>query len=171
MWAISADDVADKPQMTISDQKLLVTIFWSVDGFDLVEIMPPSGTFNSEYFCAEILTPLFASVPRSLNFPRLIHFDNARPHVSKRTSEFIKSKRFTKLPHPPFSPDLAPTDFYLLGLVKERLKKQGLVTSGSLEDQIWSILKTISKEELKRVFDSWVDRVRQVILKDGKYIG
>jgi transposase len=39
--------------------------------------------------------------------------DNARPHISKSTREKLLQLGWTTVPHPPYSPDLAPTDYHL----------------------------------------------------------
>ncbi len=44
--------------------------------------------------------------------PCLLH-DNAAPHTAKVTKETLESLGFRVLPHSPYSPDLAPSDFHL----------------------------------------------------------
>ena len=52
----------------------------------------------------------------------LFHHDNARPHTSARTRETIASFGWSTLPHPPYSLDLAPSDFHLCGPMKEAMR-------------------------------------------------
>jgi len=52
----------------------------------------------------------------------LIQHDNARPHTSLRTQEALFKFGWIVLPHPPYSPDLAPSDFHLLGPLKDALR-------------------------------------------------
>jgi histone-lysine N-methyltransferase SETMAR len=51
----------------------------------------------------------------------LLHHDNARPHTARATQERIQDLQCKLLEHPPYSLDLAPSDFYLFGLLKNHL--------------------------------------------------
>ena len=42
----------------------------------------------------------------------MIH-DNARPHTAAATQNLITTLGWEQFDHPPFSPDLAPSDFHL----------------------------------------------------------
>ncbi|KAG5313010.1 MOS1T transposase, partial [Pseudoatta argentina] len=42
----------------------------------------------------------------------LLH-DNARPHVAKPVKTYLETLKWDVLPHPPYSPDIAPSDFHL----------------------------------------------------------
>jgi len=50
--------------------------------------------------------------------------DNARPHVASRTMDTIQKPKWNVLPHPPYSPDLAPSDYHLFGPLKEYLGRK-----------------------------------------------
>ena len=45
--------------------------------------------------------------------------DNARPRTSFQTVEHTATLGWTVLLHPPYSPDLAPSDFHLFGSMKD----------------------------------------------------
>jgi histone-lysine N-methyltransferase SETMAR len=51
----------------------------------------------------------------------LLHPDNARPHTSRATQERIQDLQWELLEHPPYSPDMAPSDFHLFGLPENHL--------------------------------------------------
>jgi histone-lysine N-methyltransferase SETMAR len=67
--------------------------------------------------------------------------DNARPHTSLRTREAIATMGWTVLRHPPFSPDLAPSDFNLFDPLKDALRGRRFA-----DDE----LKHSVREELRR---------------------
>jgi histone-lysine N-methyltransferase SETMAR len=47
---------------------------------------------------------------------------NARPHTAAHTAETLRKLKFDVMAHPPYSPDLAPSDYHLFGPLKEALR-------------------------------------------------
>jgi len=43
----------------------------------------------------------------------ILQHDNARPHVAKMVQETLKVLNWEILPHPPYSPDIVPSDYHL----------------------------------------------------------
>ena len=79
-------------------------------------------TINSQGY-TETLTALKRRIERTgIRNETLLEHDNARPHTSAATRDAIQSADFLVLPHPPYSPDLAPSDFHLFPKLKEHLK-------------------------------------------------
>ena len=61
--------------------------------------------------------------PAMVNRKRIIiQHDNARPHKSKKTQEKIKDLEISVLPHHAYSPDLAPSDYYLFRFMAHFLR-------------------------------------------------
>jgi len=52
----------------------------------------------------------------------VLHHDNAPAHVSFLIHEFLTKHETTVVPQPPYSPDLAPADFFLFPKLKSTLK-------------------------------------------------
>ena len=63
----------------------------------------------------------------------LLH-DNARPHTTTETALTIEELQFEYIPHPPYSPDLAPSDFHVFGPLKDVLSG----TQFRDDDEVWS---------------------------------
>jgi hypothetical protein len=47
--------------------------------------------------------------------------DNAKPHVTKTVTERLKKAGITIIRHPPYSPDLALSNFWLFDRIKQEL--------------------------------------------------
>ena len=45
----------------------------------------------------------------------LLH-GNVRPHVAQQTEEKLNELKIETVPHPPYSPDLSPTDYHFSGI-------------------------------------------------------
>ena len=116
----------EKPEFEkdqITHQKFMITIIWGVWGFFVVDMLPNGMSYNSSYFISNILHVLGEQKqqiwPKSGKRKVWIHLDNCKVHNSKMTMEEIQKSQFKRAPHPAYSPDIAPSDFYLFGRVKK----------------------------------------------------
>jgi transposase len=53
----------------------------------------------------------------------VLHHDNARPHTGCTVQEFLPRNKMAVVSHPPYLPDLAPSDFFLFPKMKIKLKE------------------------------------------------
>jgi histone-lysine N-methyltransferase SETMAR len=58
---------------------------------------------------------------RLLSTGVLSQHDNAQPHTAHSIVATIQDLSFRCLPHPPYLPDLTPSDFHVFGLLKEAM--------------------------------------------------
>jgi histone-lysine N-methyltransferase SETMAR len=98
-----------------------------------------------------------------------LHLDNCRVHFSKATEQFITENHIGRVPHPPYSPDLAPSDFWLFGHVKTSLVGQIFDEPEQLLEAITEFLNEIQPPEVVAVFNHWVERVRWILENNGDY--
>jgi histone-lysine N-methyltransferase SETMAR len=61
-----------------------------------------------------------------------LRHDNARPHTNLKTWEAIIKSGWTVLHHPPYSPDLAPSDFNLFVALKHAVGIVKFKTDGNV---------------------------------------
>ncbi|KAI6651412.1 Histone-lysine N-methyltransferase SETMAR-like [Oopsacas minuta] len=92
----------------------------------------------------------------------LLHHDNASSHTAARTREFLENSGLKTLPHPPYSPDLAPCDFWLFPRLKEQLRGRRFSTNEELRGALFQAIGDIPKEEWKECFDNWFTRMKNV---------
>ena len=87
--------------------------------------MPRGNTVTSATYADLLknhLRPAIKSKRRGLlTIGVLLQYDNARPHTAHSTVATIQDLSFECLPHPPYSPDLAPSDFHVFGPLKEAM--------------------------------------------------
>jgi len=103
----------------------MITVFWGIDGVILVDVMARGETINSDAYIRTLqkLKQRYRRVRPNRNpGDMLIQHDHARLHTSLRTQEAIAKFGSTVLPHPPYNPDLAPSDFHLFVPLKDTLR-------------------------------------------------
>ena len=71
------------------------------------------------------------------------------------------------MPHPPYSPDLAPSDFWLFGYLKQQLNSYS--DSKSLQQAVTKAMRAISQDEFRKVFNHWIERMKLCIENKGDY--
>jgi hypothetical protein len=74
-----------------------------------------------------------------------------------------------RLPHPLYSPDLAPCDFSLFGYPKQSLEGQFFDDDLALEVAVSEILMSIEPDVFVRVFAEWKRRLQPCIDQGGDY--
>jgi hypothetical protein len=84
----------------------------------------------------------------------IVYADNARPHTAAAATsqKFMEENGMIRAPHPYYSPDLTPSDFYLFGYVKHCLRGQSFETADDLLLSIEAVLRDIEKSTLNVVF-------------------
>jgi len=70
--------------------------------------------------------------------------------------------------HAPYSPDLAPCDFFLLPKIKSALKRTRFESMEEVKRKSAELLLT--KEDFQHCFDQWKKRMEQCVARGGEYI-
>jgi histone-lysine N-methyltransferase SETMAR len=174
MWMAPEEIVPDRERQAVQSPKLMPTIVWNPSGFHIVKALSKGGKFSAQYHTNNILIALSdwrrLSGERSPN-KGWVHPDNARPHNVKVSTHFIALNRMKEVLHPPYSPDLAPSDFFLLGSVKRKLRGCHAESPSEFVIRIRVILSEIPRETLNAVFLESIERPRKCIDTNGEYVG
>jgi hypothetical protein len=154
---------------------MIVAIIWNPAGSYRIVVLPKGMKFDAEYYnyISHILDPIAewrrSQVGRSDR--RLhVHADNVHPHTAKKVAEFLAGNGMRRVPHPPYSPDPAPCDFYLFGYIKGRLADASLEVPDQLLQAIDAISQPIGKAKLERVFQEWMHRLAQCCVAVGDLV-
>ncbi|OWA55219.1 hypothetical protein BV898_19607 [Hypsibius exemplaris] len=98
-----------------------------------------------------------------------LHHDNASSHTCSLTTGFLQQEGFKLLPHPPYSPDLSPCNFYLFPKLKECLRGKLFDTKKELDAAVHCRLQELSKNGFSPVFRAWLSRCEKCIQFGGDY--
>jgi hypothetical protein len=76
---------------------------------------------------------------------------------------------FIRVPQPPYSPDLAPCDFFLFGYLKFQLEGRTFFDD-SVKEEVRRILMEIPVNLFHSVMDEWIQRSRRCIELGGESV-
>lgn len=61
----------------------------------------------------------------------------------------------TIIPHPPYSPDLAPCDFFLFPKMKFKLKGRRFDTIEEIQTELQAVLDMLIEKDFQKAFQQW----------------
>jgi hypothetical protein len=82
----------------------------------------------------------------------------------------IREDYVSRFPHPPYSPDISPCDFWLFGLLTEILKDREFNSNDEIEQAIAEAWNDLTVDEVQSVFQNWTSRLAWVIENGGEYV-
>ena len=101
-------------------------IWWDQKGVLYYELLKPGETINGERYRTQLIRlkraiakkrPEYATRHEAIIF----HLDNARPHVAIPVKNYLENSGWEVLPHPPYSPGLASSDYHLFRSMQNAL--------------------------------------------------
>ena len=156
-----------------SSKKVMATVFWDSSGVLLVDYLPQGQTINALRYSA-VLKKLKRAITRKR--PLLPHnqifiqHDNARPHSALLTQQTIRKLGWTVLPHPPYSPDLAPSDYHLFGPLKQFLGGKHYDNIEAVQCAVQAWIRATPASFFQDGILKLVPRWQKCIVGEGDYV-
>jgi hypothetical protein len=95
--------------------------------------------------------------------------DNATPHTARVTKTKLNQLGWDVLPHPPYSPDLAPTDFKAFLSLQNWLNGKEFATEAAVVASIQEWIDSKSSGFWVRGIAALPDRWAKVVEYEGEY--
>lgn len=172
-WKHSTSPRAKKARQVRSKVKVLLTVFFDYHGVVHQEFLPQGRTVNKEYYL-EVMRRLREAIRQKRpvlwqNNSWLLHHDNAPAHASMLISKFLAKNSTVLMPQPPYSPDMAPCDFFLFPKLKRPLKGRRFDNIDEIKAESLKELKAIPKSEFQKCFQDLKKRWHKCIISEGDY--
>ena len=98
--------------------KQMMYCFFCKTGHVATVPLEHSRTVNSEWYTTICMPKVFGEIRKSNKRRRIIvHYGNASSHIG---SAFLTGQNVELMGHPPYSPDLAPNEFFLFPHIKKK---------------------------------------------------
>ncbi|PNF20350.1 Mariner Mos1 transposase [Cryptotermes secundus] len=172
-WKHPGSPRPKKARQVRSNVKVMLTVFFNFNGIVHHEFLPQGQTVNKEYYL-KVQRRLREAIRKKRpdlwkNNSWLLHHDNAPAHTSLLVREFLAKNNTVTMPQPPYSPDMAPCDFFLFPKIKRTLKGRRFTSIDDIKSASLKELKAIPKIEFEKCFDDWKKRWRKCIISNGDY--
>jgi histone-lysine N-methyltransferase SETMAR len=149
-WRHAASSKPKKFCAQPSAGKVILTLFWDKRGVILELYMSRGNTVTSATYrdlLKNHMRPAIKSKPRGLlSTGGLLQRDNARPYTARSTIAAIQDLSCECPPHPPYSPDLAPSDFHVFGPLKEAMGSKSFRSDEEVQQAVYEWLHSQPKD-------------------------
>ena len=166
-----AEPVAKRDRFS---RKAMLCVWWNFEGIIHFELVPNNRAIDAELYSTQLErmhTALAKKYPALVNRKRvLLQQDNASPHTARRTKEKIRElESIELLPHPAYSPDLAPSDFHLFRSMAHFLRGRSFGNLDEVETGCREFFASHDKAWYRRGIEQLAERWVRTIEHDGLY--
>ncbi|CAF3142115.1 unnamed protein product [Rotaria sp. Silwood2] len=152
------------------EPRTLFCLFFKSTGPLLIHKVDKGKTIDHDYYIDNCLIPVINEIRKKEKSSRttlkILH-DNGPPHAHQDVVDYLTEECIEIIPHPPYSPDLAPCDFWLNDYIKNKLTDH--TNEESLAEEVSAIMKNIPINEFKKTFDKLLERMELCINNNGDY--
>lgn len=173
VWKKKDEPTPKKAKVVESAGKVMATVFWDSKGVLLIDYLPRGTTITAARYC-EVLENLRRAIQNKrrgkLSKTVFLFHDNARPHAARETQALLEQFRWDVFGHPPYSPDLAPSDFHLFPELKKHLGGRRFANEDELKQQVERWLASLAGEWYATGLKKLLTRYQKCIEVQGDYV-
>lgn len=172
-WKHTDSPPPKKFRVSASVEKMMVAMFWDSDGVILTHCVPKGTTVTGASY-ENVLKNKFLPALQQKRPGKaarvLFHQDNAPAHRANVTQRFLCENNFEVISHAPYSPDLAPSDFWLFPTMKDTLRGRRFTSRAAIASAIFQWSKQTPKEAFAAAMESWRRRCEKCVRLQGDYV-
>jgi len=158
------------PKPELHQKKVLLSIWWMVDGPVYWELLSRGQTITANHYCQQLDKVQQKLVEKGVYTSRIFfHQDNARPHTARQTLAKIEELGWTKINQPPYSPDIAPSDYHLFRSMEHFLRGRRFTEDGQVRAALDDFFKSKSTKFYTDGIRSMREKWKKVIDNNGNY--
>jgi len=151
----------------------MASVFWDVEGILIIDYLEKGKTITGEYYSNFLARPdekIREKRPGLQNKKTIFYQDNAPVHKSVLSMEKLRDLHYELLEHPPYSPDLAPSDFSLFPKLKLFLAGQRFSSSQEATAAVEGYFADLTKNHYRDGIMSLEHRWNKCISLKGDYV-
>lgn len=166
-WLSPNQQASSTPVKDFRKDKRMLVVFWNRGGIVHYELLAKGQTMTADLYCR-----ILRRVHRRLGYRQrvVLQHDNARPHTANVTKKLLEEEfGWEILEHPPYSPDLAPSDYHLFRSMEHALRNKKFQSIVEMENFLINFFNSKDPEFYARGIDLLPEKWQEVIEVDGEY--
>jgi len=172
-WLESHESRPKRPKDQRSAGKVMASVFWDAHGIIFIDYLQKGRTVTGEYYAA-----LFDKLNDEIKKKRLhmakkkvlYHHDNAPSHTSLKAMAKLDQLRFELVAHPPYSPDLVPSDYYLFPNLKRWLQGKRFRSNEEVIAETEAYFEGLDVSYYRKSIEMLENRYTKCIALEGNYV-
>ncbi|UYV72345.1 hypothetical protein LAZ67_9002716 [Cordylochernes scorpioides] len=172
-WRHSGSPPPKKAKAVPSVGKVMLSVFWDSEGVILLDFLNKGQTITGDYY-SNLVKQLREAIKEKrrgkLSRKIVYHQDNAPSHRSLQAMATIYDSGFELLPHAPYSPDLAPSDFNLFPHLKKSLSGIHFRSDEEVIDAVTSFFESLETSFFLEGIKALEHRWKKCIDLKGDYV-
>lgn len=173
-WSKKDEPAQATSKADIHQRKVMLSVWWNWKGVVHFELLGRNETINSDVYCRQLSNlaeKIKEKEPALANRKGIVfHHDNARPHTSLVTRQKLTELNWEVLPHPPYSPDLAPSDYHLFRSLQNSLNGKNFDSDEAVENHLSRFFAGKDQKFFERGIMQLPERWSLVVKQNGQYI-
>jgi histone-lysine N-methyltransferase SETMAR len=154
---------------TSHGRSMMLSTFWDHKGIILNDFADKGTTINSVYY-SQLVATARKKRRKQKNTPLWFLHDNAPVHTAGISKAIIETAGLTLVDHPPYSPDLAPSDFFLFKHLKKHLRGTSFASKENLKAAVENFFTNCPPDFFKIAFSELIDRWQKCVERNGLYV-
>ena len=147
-WLGSGEKGVPTPKPELHPKKIMLCFWWGTRGIIYWE--------QAHVYCQQL-----DRVAQSLK--------GKQPHVALLTKKKIQDLKWTTIRHPPYSPDLAPSDYHLFGSLASHLSEKSFEDEDDLKKFLTEYFASKSPDFYQAGIKSLPKRWQHIVDNNGAY--
>ena len=138
------------------------------------ELLKPNETITGERYRTQLMRLNRALCQKRPQYEQrhekvILQHDNAQPHVAKPFKNYLETLKWEILPHPPYSPDIALSDYYFFRSMAHGLADQQFRSYEDIETWLDSWIASKDEHFHRNGIRALPERWAKVVANDGQY--
>lgn len=167
-----ASTSSGKPSIT--GNRLMLCIWWDQLGVVYYELLQPDEIVTEDVYRRQLMC-----LSQALEYKKLPYYDrtnkvilqheNTESHNDESVKEYLETLQWEVLPHPPFSPDVAPSDYHLFRAMTRDLAEQHFTCYDDVKSWVDSWIASKDDQFFVDGINELPERWTKVVASNGQY--